>query len=57
MITFIASRIMLDADKSTKQGQDKYKAYFVNTSLYVKYQSDVDAILRTDGYADAIVSI
>lgn len=56
MITFIAGRIMLDADKSTQQGQDKYKAYFVNTSIYHKYKNDVDTILRTDGYIDVIVS-
>lgn len=55
MITFIASRIMLDADKSVEQGCAKYSAYFINTSLYRKYQSDVDAILRTDGYTDVIV--
>lgn len=55
MITFIAGRIMLDADKSINQGQDKYKAYFVNTSLYHKYQDDVDTTLRTDGYMEVIV--
>lgn len=56
MITFIAGRIMLDADRSTQQGQDKYKAYFVNTPIYHKYQGDVDTILHVDGYSDVIVS-
>lgn len=56
MITFIAKRIMEEADKSLQQGQDKYRAYFVNTKLYIKYQEDVNAILRTDGYENAIVS-
>lgn len=56
MITFIAGRIMLDVDKSIQQGQDKYKAYFVNTSIYHKYKNEVDTILRADGYADVIVT-
>lgn len=55
MITFIADRIANAADKSLQQGQDKYRAYFVNTALYRKYQNDVNTILRTDGYADTIV--
>ncbi|MER1999069.1 MAG: hypothetical protein ABS882_04780 [Lysinibacillus sp.] len=50
MIPFIASRIEQDAAVSQKQGVDKYKAYFVNTTLYLKYKDDVDTILRTDGY-------
>ena len=54
MVTFIAGRIMLDADKSEKQGVDKYKAYFVNTHIYRKHQDDVDTILRTDGYENII---
>ena len=56
MITFIAGRIMMDADKSQEQGKDKYRAYFVNTPIYHKYQPDVDTILQTDGYKDVIVS-
>lgn len=55
MITFIAKRIMAEADKSLEQGQDKYRAYFVNTLIYAKYKNDVDTILRTDGYFDVIV--
>ncbi|WPK10603.1 hypothetical protein R6U77_11995 [Lysinibacillus louembei] len=56
MVTFIAGRIMLEADKSMQQGQDKYKAYFVNTSIYHKHKDVVDTILRTDGYTDVIVT-
>lgn len=55
MITFIADRIANAADKSLQQGQDKYRAYFVNTALYHKYQEDVNTILQTDGYAETIV--
>lgn len=55
MITFIAGRIELAADKSLEEGQAKYRAYFVNTSIYRKYQNEVDTILRTDGYESVIV--
>lgn len=55
MVTFIAGRIILEADKSLEQGQAKYRAYFVNTSLYLRYKPDVDAVLIQDGYGDCIV--
>ena len=55
MITFIAGRIMQDADKSLQQGQDKYRAYFINTTLYHKWKLEIDTVLRTDGYEDVIV--
>lgn len=56
MITFIAGRIELARDKSLEEGQAKYRAYFVNTTLYLKYKSEVDAILIQDGYGDCIVT-
>lgn len=56
MTTFIAMMIAREADKSLEQGQDKYRAYFVNTRLYVKWQAEIDTILETDGYQDVIVS-
>lgn len=56
MIPFISVMIMKAADKSLKEGQDYYRAYFVNTSLYVRYKDGVDTILQTDGYGDCIVS-
>lgn len=56
MSTFIARMIMQQADISIENGQAKYRAYFVSTSLYAKWQSDVDAILTTEGYAECIVT-
>ena len=55
MATFIASRIMEEAGKSTEAGQKKYRAYFVRTSLYKNWKDDVDTILKTDGYDEIIV--
>ena len=55
MTTFIASRIMEEADKSIEAGQKKYRAYFVRTSLYKNWKEDVDTILKTDGYDEIIV--
>ena len=55
MTTFIASRIMEEADKSVEAGQKKYRAYFVKTRLYKRWKDNVDTILKTDGYEDVIV--
>lgn len=54
MTTFIAKRIMEEADKSTEAGQKKYRAYF-RTRLYKKWKDEVDTILKTDGYDEVIV--
>lgn len=54
MATFIARMIMKEADKSTEEGQKKYRAYFVRTSLYKNWKEDVDTILKTDGYDEVI---
>lgn len=56
MSAFIARMIMQQADISLEKGQAKYKAYFVNTHLYAKWQPDVDTILTTEGYADCIAT-
>lgn len=56
MITFIAARIEEQARLSLEQGQDKYRAYFVRTTLYLKYKPEVDAILIQDGFSEVIVS-
>jgi hypothetical protein len=56
MIPFIAGRIEEARAKSLLEGQAKYKAYFINTHLYLKYKSGVDTILETDGYGDCIVA-
>lgn len=55
MTTFIAKRIMEQADKNLESGQNKYKAYFVRVKIYEKWRSDVESILITDGYEDCIV--
>ena len=55
MATFIASRIMEEAGKSTEAGQKKYRAYFVKTRLYKRWKDNVDTILKTDGYDEVIV--
>jgi hypothetical protein len=56
MVTFISGRIELARESSLEEGQAKYRAYFVNTKLYLKYKPDVDAILIQDNYGDCIVS-
>ena len=38
MTTFIARMIMEQADRATEKGQDKYRAYFVRTKLYEKWE-------------------
>ena len=55
MTTFIASRIMEEADRSIEAGQKKYRAYFVKTRLYKRWKDNVDTILKTDGYDEVIV--
>jgi len=56
VVTFIAMMIKEARGTSLSAGQLKYRAYFVNTSLYLRYKPDVDAILIQDGYEDCIVS-
>ena len=56
MSTFIADRIMEQADRSVEAGQNKYRAYFVKTKLYEKWRKDVETILITDGYEECIVT-
>lgn len=55
MTTFIARMIEQEADKSLERGREKYRAYFVNTVLYGKWQAEVNSILEVDGYSDVIV--
>lgn len=55
MTTFIAMMIEREADKRLEQGQDKYRAYFVNTRLYEKWRKEVNSILEVDGYKDVII--
>lgn len=57
MIPFIAGRIEEARKLSLELGQTKYRSFFVNTSLYLKYKPDVDAILIQDGYGDCIITV
>ncbi len=56
MDKFIARMILQQANIGLENGQNKYRAYFVNTTLYTKWQKGVDAILTTEGYEDCIVT-
>lgn len=56
MATFIAKMIRTQADIELEKGQDKYRAYFIKTELYTKWQEDVDAILNEQGYEKCIVT-
>lgn len=56
MAEFIANRIKKAGQDGELEGQMKYKAYFVDTRLYLKYQGSVDAILREDGCESLIAS-
>ena len=48
MVTFIANQIIKARQKGIVEGQNKYRAYFINTPLYLRYKQDVDTILTTD---------
>ena len=56
MSRFIATMIERAANVSLEKGQEKYRAYFIKTSLYTPYKADTDALLIAEGYADVIVS-
>lgn len=56
MSTFIAQQIMKQADISTEKGQAKYRAYFIKTTIYLKWKEDVDTILEVEGYENCIVT-
>ncbi len=56
MAAFIARMIIKARTTSLEAGQAKYRAYFINTNLYLQWQDDVNTILETDGYSDCIVT-
>ena len=56
MDRFIVNMIENQADISLENGQDKYRAYFITTLIYIKWKESVDAILTADGYANCIVT-
>jgi hypothetical protein len=47
MPTFMEQQIIKQANISLTAGQQKYRVYFINTSLYQAYKADVDTILQT----------
>lgn len=55
MVNFIAGRIEKETKISLEAGQEKYRAYFINTTLYASYKDAVDKKLKDDGYGDVIV--
>ena len=56
MVTFIALAIEQSRKISLEAGQAKYRAYFINTTRYAAFKTDVDEILTLDGYGDCIVT-
>ena len=55
MDKFIAQMIENQANISLEKGQDKYRAYFITTTIYAKWKEAVDAKLTAEGYANCIV--
>lgn len=53
---FIATIIKAQGAISTEEGQAKYRAYFLDVTLYKKWQAEVDAILTAEGYEACIVT-
>ena len=57
MSAYIASRIELAYDENgLEAGQAKYRAFFITTTLWTRYQADTDTILTVDGYEACIVT-
>ena len=56
MSEFIADRVENEVKtKGLEAGQEKYRAYFVRTKMYLEFKPKCDYILIADGYKDAIV--
>lgn len=56
MDKFISRMIEESVKESLEAGQNKYRAYFINTILYAKYQEKVDKKLIADGFKEVIVT-
>ena len=56
MAKFITDQIIKARGKSLEAGQNKYRAYFVNTGLYLSWKPSVDELLTKKGYEDCIVT-
>ena len=57
MATFIANMIIKARNTSLANGQAKYRAYFINLTLYKRYKEKTDAILTSNGCNDCIVTV
>ena len=53
MINFIAKRI--EKPEMLEEQKEKYKEYFVYTTIYEKYRNAVNEKLTADGYSEVIV--
>ena len=56
MDKFISRMIEESVKERLESGQNKYRAYFINTILYAKYQAKVDKKLIADGFKEVIVT-
>lgn len=54
---FIVERIKLAKDTGgVEAGREKYRAFFIHTTIYKKYRTATDMQLKTDGYGDCVVT-
>ncbi|SHI11493.1 hypothetical protein SAMN02745823_02546 [Sporobacter termitidis DSM 10068] len=57
MTPYIANNIeIVYVTQGLTAAQDRYRAWFINTSIYSRYKAGVDVILTTDNYGDCIVT-
>lgn len=56
MAAFISRMIIKEANITLENGVNKYKEYFINTSIYEKWKESVDKILISKGYKTVIVT-
>ena len=56
MAAFIARMIIKEANMSLRDGVNKYKEYFIDTTIYKKWKDSVDEILISRGYKTVIVT-
>lgn len=56
MSSFIAQQIIKQAKINTEKGKNKYRAYFIKTSIYLDWKEEVDSILELDGFEECIVT-
>lgn len=57
MSAFIAMNIEdIYRNNGVAAAQERYRAWFIKTTLYSAYKNTTDTILTTDGYGDCIVT-